>query len=350
MLKPRPIKGPFGHHYLIYRNRDGAVPRSVKPLKFMSADGARTLLRQLHVSHSYWQQLVQDLGEMAPLRGHQRDCLQVICNSLASGRLRLYEVRLPDDHLHADKKAAIPHRHGDQYLFTPASFALTHPQRPYGFQSIMEVHQLLHDLAPNLEQLESLASTLKLASSPKGLSYSQLIELLADALIDETLVLYVQSSFKRPSRSGSAESSAAMPGNRPVPLAPPSPPAKQSPPPVRNASLPPAASAPQSLDDCAEKLKAARERLNLQGYQPKYTDEQQLAKVQTNEVSQERFLVSFQSKNTNPDAKLAFQRESGLVPVWATSFDQLENADTDPQLFAFHTIRDVPRRNSTSIR
>ena len=333
MLKPRPLKGPFGHHYLIYRNRDGAAPRSVKPLKFMSSDGARTLLRQLHVSHSYWQQLAQDLGEMAPLRGHQRDCLQVICNSLASGRLRLYEVRLPDDHLHANQNAVIPHRHGDQYLFTPASFALTQAQRPYRFQSIMEVHQLLHDLAPNLEHLESLASTLKLAPSTQGLSYTQLIELLADALIDETIVLYVQSSFKRPSSSSAAEGSASMPGNRAVPLAPPSPPAKQSPPPVRNAS-PPSASTPQSLDECAEKLKAARERLNQRGYQPKYTDEQQLAKVQTNEVSQERFLISFQSKNTNPDAKLAFQRESGLMPVWATSFDQLENADTDPQLIA----------------
>lgn len=334
MLKPRPLKGPFGHHYLIYRNRDGAVPRSMKPLKFTSSDGARTLLRQLHVSHSYWQLLAQDLDEMAPLCGHQRDYLQVICNSLASGRLRLYGIRLPDDHLHAGNKAVIPHRHGDQYLFTPASFALTQAQRPYRFQSIVEVHQILHDLAPNLEQLESLASTLKLAHSTQGLSYTQLIELLAEALTDETVVLYVQSSFKRCGNSGSAESSATMPGNRPVPLAPPSPPAKQSPPPARNATLPPSASTPQNLDDCAEKLKAARERLNQQGYQPKYTDEQQLAKVQTNEVSQERFLVSFQSKNTNPGAKLAFQRESGLAPVWATSFDQLENADTDPQLIA----------------
>jgi hypothetical protein len=221
MLKPRPIKGHFGHHYLIYRNRDGAAPRSVKPLKFVSSDGARTLLRQLHVSHSYWQQLAQDLGEMAPLRGHQRDCLQVICNSLASGRLRLYEVRLPDDHLHADQKAVVSHRHGDQYVFTPASFALTQAQRPYRFQSIMEVHQLLHDLAPNLEQLESLASTLKLAPSPKGLSYTQLIDLLADALIDETIVLYVQPSFKGPSSSSAVEGSTSMPGNRAVPLAPP---------------------------------------------------------------------------------------------------------------------------------
>lgn len=178
----------------------------MKPLKFTSSDATRTLLRQLHVSQNYWHQLAQDLGEMAPLRGHQRDCLQVICNSLASGRLRLYEIRILDDHLPADQKAVIPHRYGDQYQFTPTSFALTHRQGPHRFQSIMEVHQLLHDLAPNLEQLESLASTLKLAPSTQGLSYSQLIELLAEALTGETVVLYVHSPFKRPSNPGSAES------------------------------------------------------------------------------------------------------------------------------------------------
>lgn len=91
---------------------------------------------------------------------------------------------------------------------------------------------------------------------------------------------------------------------------------------------------PKNLDDCAQLLAVARERLNIIGYQAKYTDEQQLAKVQNNEVSKERFLVSFQSKNTDPKAKLAFQRESNLVPIWATSFDQLENADTDPKLIA----------------
>lgn len=221
MLKPLPLKGPFGHHYIIYRNRDGAVPRSLKPLRFMTSEGTRKLLRQLQVPQDYWLQLAGDAGEMASLRGHQRDSLQVICNSLVSARLRIYEIKLPDDHLHADNKAVIPHRHGDQYLFTPASFALICPQRSYRFQSTMEVHQLLHNLAPNLEQLESLASTLKLAPSPKGLSYTQLIDLLVDALIDETVVVYVHSPFKRPDSSSATEGSTSMPGNRPVPLAPP---------------------------------------------------------------------------------------------------------------------------------
>lgn len=88
------------------------------------------------------------------------------------------------------------------------------------------------------------------------------------------------------------------------------------------------------MGKCEKRLVAARERLEKNGYQAKYSDEEQLEKVQRNSVSKERFLVSFQTKNDSPDAKLAFQRESGLVPIWATSFDQLENADSDPQLIA----------------
>lgn len=93
-------------------------------------------------------------------------------------------------------------------------------------------------------------------------------------------------------------------------------------------------SEPKSLDDCVQGLIDARKKLDTEGYKAKYTDAQQLQKVNEGSVRQERFLVSFQTKNTNPDAKLAFQRDSGLAPVWATSFDQLENADTDPQLIA----------------
>jgi hypothetical protein len=91
---------------------------------------------------------------------------------------------------------------------------------------------------------------------------------------------------------------------------------------------------PKSLDECEARLVKARERLDKHGYHAKYTDEEQLAKVQNNSVSKERFLVSFQTKDPAPNAKLAFQRESGLVPLWATSFDQLEYADSDPKLIA----------------
>lgn len=187
-----PLKSPFGQHYHLHSNRDGAVPRSLKPLKFMSTSSARTFLRQLRTTEGYWQLLARALGEMAPLRGHQRDHLQIICNNLINGRLRIYQTPAPNHSL-APGAATLSHRDGDEYHFAPATYALTRAQKPSRFHSLAEVHQLLHDLAPNLEQLQSLITDLQLAPASQSLSYTQLMDVLAEAMADEVVVLYISS-------------------------------------------------------------------------------------------------------------------------------------------------------------
>ena len=188
-----PLKSPFGQYYHLHSNRDGAVPRSLKPLRFMSTSSARTFLRQLRTTEGYWQLMARALGEMAPQRGHQRDTLQVICNSLISGRLRIYETQAPDNHSFASNNTTLQHRHGDEYHFAPAAYSLARPQKPQRFHSLMEVPQHLHDLAPNIEQLQSLIANLQLTTAPQSLSYTQLMDMLAEAIADEIVVLYIGS-------------------------------------------------------------------------------------------------------------------------------------------------------------
>jgi hypothetical protein len=337
MLKQRIIQGAFGQHFHIHSNRDGAVPRSLKPLKFQSAQSARVFLQRLQVSEEYWRILASDAEEMAPFRGHQRDYLQVISNRILNGHLRIYEVQTPDSHLLSGNLTTLQDRKGNQYLFTPASYALTRAHKPLRFNTQEEIHQRLHDLAPTLDQLQSLVTALQLAPSPKSLTYTQLVDLLAEALEEEQITLYIQAPFNRTQNNTAFETSVLVPGNRPVPLAPPS---KQEPATSsqkeedEQSDAPPPPTSPQSLDECVTLLHDARVRLDNEGYKAKYTDKQQEAKMRSGEVTRERFLVSFQAVNKDPDAKLAFRRNSGLVPAWITSFDQLENADTDPKLIA----------------
>lgn len=93
-----------------------------------------------------------------------------------------------------------------------------------------------------------------------------------------------------------------------------------------------------SFDEGEKRLSIAREKIMQRKaageniYVPKYSDEQLLAMAENGETAKERFLVSVQPKSLSSDASLAYQRESGLVPVWTTSFDQLEAADTEPRL------------------
>lgn len=152
---------------------------------------------------------------------------------------------------------------------------------------------------------------------------------LAESLANKDVLVYKIPLQSAAPRVKAVEFVPATAADKPVPLAPET----KTKPPITNV-VSTRQPVPRSLDDCGQGLIDARKKLDAEGYTAKYTDAQQLQKVQEGSVSKERFLVSFQTKNTNPDAKLAFQRDSGLAPVWATSFDQLENADTDPQLIA----------------
>ncbi len=93
-----------------------------------------------------------------------------------------------------------------------------------------------------------------------------------------------------------------------------------------------------SFEEAEQRLADAREEIQKRKqageppYKPKYSDTELLEMVETGPVANERFLVSVQPKNTAHDATLAHQKDSGLVPVWTTSLDQLEAADTDPEL------------------
>jgi hypothetical protein len=77
-------------------------------------------------------------------------------------------------------------------------------------------------------------------------------------------------------------------------------------------------------------LDQARKRLASNGFRPKYTDSQLKAIASKGEVN-DRFVVRFmESKYAKSDGYLGPKNE-GKVRYWSTTFDQIENADTDPK-------------------
>lgn len=222
MLKRQILKSRFGRHYQIHLRHDASIPRSLVPLSFFTSHSARQFLAGLQVSQTYWRQLAEGCEHMATFRGHGRDHLQVVSDNLVNGRLRLYEVSINDRHLVTRTQRVIQDRRGDQYQFAPiASVLTTAGAAPRRFHSLSEVHEVLHDLAPNLEQLQTVVGDLQLAPAPQQLTYTQLVDTLADALAAEKVALYIKTPFKRPEHKPVVESAANLPGNRKVELAPP---------------------------------------------------------------------------------------------------------------------------------
>ncbi len=90
----------------------------------------------------------------------------------------------------------------------------------------------------------------------------------------------------------------------------------------------------QSLEECEQRLQAARMRLRTDGYKPKYTDEQILAQAETGELD-DRFVVRLIETNyAGGDGFLGRSDATGRVKYWSTTFNQAENADTDPDTLA----------------
>ncbi|WP_221076119.1 hypothetical protein [Agarivorans aestuarii] len=95
---------------------------------------------------------------------------------------------------------------------------------------------------------------------------------------------------------------------------------------------------PRSFAEVEKRLEKAREDIKKRmdagkpAYKPKYSDDELVKMANSGATANDRFLVSIQTKATSDKAKLAFQRDSGLAPTWTTSFDQLEAADSDPEL------------------
>ncbi len=87
---------------------------------------------------------------------------------------------------------------------------------------------------------------------------------------------------------------------------------------------------PESLADAKRILKKRRKELLENGYKPKYTDEELLYLASKGEVN-DRYIVRTEW-DKNPEQSLGYTRDSGRAPIWTTTFDQIEHADSDPEL------------------
>ena len=320
------INSSLNEHYQVLARGSQPVASICEP--FQSTDYASVfhlISRQLTVSAEQWRSVLLHVGIFVPPNFfHTSDIYAHVTRLCLRGELVFYKLpRL--EHL-----PALSTGDGWGYCFVPGP----EPYRYTHYHPVMITSlQMAEALLTRAKATETALRTCVLAiTSLRDLFYvpgsirPRFIELLTSRKL---------LAYKIPVQSAtpSAKAMELVPAtvvDKPVPLAP-----ETKSKPAIISSVPSTTNpAPQSLDDCAQGLIEARKKLDTEGYKAKYTDAQQRQKVDEGSVSQERFLVSFQTQNNNPDAKLAFQRDSGLAPLWATSFDQLENADTDPQLIA----------------
>ncbi|MGP9802861.1 hypothetical protein [Rheinheimera sp. NSM] len=94
------------------------------------------------------------------------------------------------------------------------------------------------------------------------------------------------------------------------------------------------ANPPQSLEDCEALLKKAADDLAANGYVPKYSDSELRAMAAAGTLPNDRFMVRFSPSADSIDKPIGHMRSSGRHPLWMSTFDMIERADTDPALIA----------------
>lgn len=91
--------------------------------------------------------------------------------------------------------------------------------------------------------------------------------------------------------------------------------------------------APTTLNECVQLLKSSREKIAATKiYDPKYSSEQLSEMAIAGIVAKERFIVSLQKVKNNPSLPVGYARPSSRTTAWTTTFDLVENGDTDPEL------------------
>lgn len=104
---------------------------------------------------------------------------------------------------------------------------------------------------------------------------------------------------------------------------------------------------PTSLDDAANRLQSMGLEIKEKGYQPKYSDAELIAQAKAGDVAKERFHVRFMESGYQWNREDAVKSQDNLTGMlglplkgktgegakyWSTTFDQIEDADTDAEL------------------
>lgn len=103
---------------------------------------------------------------------------------------------------------------------------------------------------------------------------------------------------------------------------------------------------PTSLNDASARLESMKDEIAANGHLPKYSDPELTAQAESGEVANERFHVRFMEtaylkSRTNPSEALGgalgvtMEGKTGKgAKYWSTTFDQIEDADTDPKIIS----------------
>jgi hypothetical protein len=294
-----------------------------------------------------WHQILSGLIGHSHSNSISHEAAQLI----SGGKVRVY--KLPS----IKSAGAIPLDEKSAYQFHPSIVTqyASSPHRLEKFNSVEKAQALVNGIKWSGSALTRVASDLRMdqiiqekiiknGSSNLEFGKQEIIKFLSEG---KAVVLKVERITATPSKQSAAELAPLRANDKPPPLAPETKSSAREPEEKKTDFSARKGVEPASLNDAANRLDSMKTDIDKNGYQPKYTDEELLQQAQDGKVANERYHVRFMEVGHQWDRKDAikdsnnltgklgreFSGATGTGPrYWSTTFDQIEDADSDPRL------------------
>jgi hypothetical protein len=311
-----------GCYFRLYDPVQGPIPKSAEPMSFVIEYDAWRFVSNLYVPHEFWEKLLHHYDPELRHISEKWGCQWAVARLLHSRRILFYRAPDPNKLRDAAARASFTNTARSRGRIVPDN---SHGGRPRPLIRVKDYDEALafvNELDPSAEQLEAI-NQLQPVPLPKYAGRKR----VAWDLFDGVLIAREEPVNATAPPSGSSPSPAepSRSNDRPPTLCP----HEEGDGRAEPGPAPPDGPA-ESLEEYEQRLEAARERLKQEGYQPKHSDAQILAQARSGKLD-DRFIVRFmESDYAVPEGHLG-RKTGGEVKFWSTTFNQLENADTDPE-------------------
>ncbi|HTF95541.1 MAG TPA: hypothetical protein VL995_05390 [Cellvibrio sp.] len=337
-MTPIIIPNQLGDYYQLISRQDFVFSCSQLITSKDAAELHSIITHELNILVGKWRGILMRLGiSIPPNFFHAHDIYQEIIKLIQCGELGLAKIpRL-------DRLPTITVDNGWGYCFTRGPDLHPSHESPVIFSSVSDAKIFVQSLNTN-EQGLRLCTYRNPALANLLDAEMNITQRFIEGLASKEILAYKVPAQTAAPPVKAIEYMAATAIDREVPLAPESV--------VTPRKIPSTLDSrkgvlPSSLDNAENRLNSMKQEINDNGHIPKYSDTQLLQQAQAGEVANERYHVRFMEvghqwdrNDTIRDAnnltgKLGreFTGETGTGPrYWSTTFDQIEDADTDAQL------------------
>jgi len=200
LIYNRIINDGFGRRYKLHLFGDGPVSKHLKPKSFYDEALTIKFLQGVDVNDSYWRQLSYKLVGNLPYTANSLDYLEAIARLLIQRRILVFDINKSNTKQYSLQDRSFKETDGTRYrIILPVDKLIDPAKKTKKFRSKKEAVDFVKKLGSERNDLQSFRRDFNLSPmGQKNEDQDELYASIADALFDESLLVFVEEPFRPP--------------------------------------------------------------------------------------------------------------------------------------------------------